>query len=709
LAIHRNGHVVALDIGELGGDVRVHADCFGGPLESLERRTLDTERANDVGAQLLVVRAPEPLGDRAQRGDRFLVAPRVGQSDRSAVERIAEQVELVVAAVCDGSVVRLQSLLAVGGERLAFAPRVRQLGGLRQDIPALPAFHELTLSVRSGRVPLSSVIFAARFADGLPEDLPARLERIRAFYEPVGIDRLSVVNPADNLIAGEVGDGERRLAAGAGTLVWGEQLPAGVDVADAVASQLRAIAGITAAFAWRDGSLVVANSPSGPATLYEAGEAVATHAVAAALLAGAPLELDRTAVAEFVAMDFAGGHRTLLRDVKAVPPASRIILSAEDARREEYWPARERWRLLAEADAYSAAERELVATIRRRTSGMRLGLPLTAGLDSTVAATALSDAGARPAAFTWGNAGWPDSIGAAATAQRFGFAHSVSGFEPLSSEECVADLDREARWADGIAALATVRRSWPHDVDAFVAGMGGESGRAFYYDAWSALFAPRPDSERLLIALGGAGRLRGADDQARAALEQSLREWVDDARATGATGWRVLDVLYAEQRVRRWGRSQLPRLHADVIPLFTPVPIARALVSMPLEERLTDGFHRRFLAARGIQPSSSPADLPRYSRLSWFARRRLYAFRGRRRPPYDDPVDLLLQSVWADKRDVADWLRTEVLRRPAVAESLGAGWAEETWAAFEAGRIRSSERLMRAAGVAAFASALQTT
>jgi hypothetical protein len=555
-------------------------------------------------------------------------------------------------------------------------------------------------------VPLSSVIFAGRFPGGLPADLRVRLERIRTFYEPAGLGHVATVNPADNVVVGAVTAAESRMDSSAGLLVWGERLPDGLDPLTADADELRAISGMTAAFTWRDGRVVVVNAPSGPNTLYSSGAAVSTHAVAAVLLEGASLEIDRTAVAEFVAMDFAGGSRTLLRDASAVAPATRLTLTGGAAEQENYWPPAERWQLVAEDEAYPTAERELTDTISARTSGLRLGLPLTAGLDSTVAATALAEAGASPAAFTWGNDDWPDSTGAAATAQRFGLAHTVTGFRPLSNDDCLTGLNRETRWADGITALATVGRSWPQDVDAFVAGMGGESGRAFYYDAWSALFTPRPTTERLVVALGGEGRLRDADEEARAALMQSLHSWVDDAAATGVTGWRILDVLYAEQRVRRWGRSQLPRMDADVIPLFTPPKLTNALVSLPLDERLTDGFHRRFLKARGIEPASAPAEIPHFSRLGWLARRRLYAVRGHRRPPYDDPVDLLVASVWQDKQDVADWLHEEVLRHTVLTDSLGDAWAAATWDAFRAGRIRSTERLMRAAGAVAFAKAL---
>jgi hypothetical protein len=546
------------------------------------------------------------------------------------------------------------------------------------------------------------------------DDLPDRLERIRAFYLPLGIGHLAVVKPADNLIVGQIADHETSLSPETGILRWGERLPPGLESGPGIAAaplpELQAIVGTTAAFAWHDSRLVVVNAAAGPATIYRADSAsatvVATHAVAGALLAAVPLEIDPAAVAEFVAMDFTGGDRTILREVSAIAPATRMALSADGVRCETYWPAGDRWELVTEPDAYAAAETELMESIGQRTRGSRVGLALTAGLDSTVAATALAEAGVSATAFTWGGKGWADSTGAATTAQRFGFEHTVTGFEPLSSAECLADLDRDARWTDGVTALATVRRAWPDGVDAVVVGMGGESGRAFYYDAWSALFVPRPSTERLVRQLGAYGRLRAADEGARAALSRSVRRWVEDARATGVRGWRVLDVLYSEQRVRRWGRSQLPRLGADVIPVFTPPRLARALVSLSLEERLMDGFHRRFLAARGVEPASSPAEIPSFSALSWFARRRLLGFRRRRPQPYDDPVDLLVASAWGDKSDVAEWLRTEVLTHPAITDSLGRAWGDATWEAFRAGRIRSTERLMRAAGVVALATAL---
>jgi hypothetical protein len=502
------------------------------------------------------------------------------------------------------------------------------------------------------------------------------------------------------------------MGSDSGQLVWGERLPFDITETQLLACdgrQLRALVGMSAAVAWRDGSVAVVNSPSGPATVYEASASgntvVSTHATLSALLAGIPLSIDRDGILQFVAMDFVGGDRTLLVGVRAVPPATRLFLTQDGVQREEYWPAKERWALIPEADAYSAAERALLRSTTARLEDGGVALALTAGLDSTVAASALAEIGAGPDAFTWGHPDWPDSRGAAATAARFGWPHRVSGYKSREPAVALSALDRDARWSDGVCALALTERQWPRDADRTVVGMGGETGRAFYYNMWSALFDPDPTIERIAQHLG-AGRLYAGDDRAREALRDAHREWVAAARVTGVTRWRVLDVLYAEQRVRHWGRSQLPLSDSDIVPLFTPQPLAQALVSLPLEERLTSGFHRRFMRKRGFEPGPDP-ELPRYSSLGWVLRRRKHQLAGRRHPAaIDDPVDALLAHVWSSQNDLVDWLKSTLVPNPLLAAALGAEWAPTTFDAFRAGRARSAERLMRAAGVVAFEAAL---
>ena len=537
-------------------------------------------------------------------------------------------------------------------------------------------------------------MFAAVLArDEIVAEVERRAERVRAFYR---LDRLETAAVAPCWVVGDQGVDGRML-------VWGEPLPGELDVLDANDEQLRSIAGMTAVIAWDESRVRIVNNAAGPATLYMAeGDGVtayATHAVAAAVIAGIEPRVNEPAVAEFIALDFVGAARTLVEGVRVVPPAS--VIDNGDLR--TYWPATERW--ARTADAYEHTERTLLATLERRTRGATVGLALTGGLDSTVGAAALAEIGARPLAFTWGAPEWADARGAAATAARLGFDHQVLGERTVDDDTCLAELDREVRWTDGMAALSAAERHWPEGCDALVVGMGGETGRAFYYDAWSALLVPNPSREELARRLGVRGRLRGATADTVATVEQSVAGWLDEAIAAGAHGWDVLDVLYTEQRVRRWGRSQIPPLSQNLVLLFTPAEIARGLFSLPLRERIRDGFHRRFLSARGFTPGDP--DVPNPGRIE-LALRRLRA-RGRPRPApaAGDPVDRMVEHVWTERPNTRDWVREDALLDPLIERTLGREWAVATAQGFAEGRARTAERALRAAGVVAFARTLK--
>jgi hypothetical protein len=489
----------------------------------------------------------------------------------------------------------------------------------------------------------------------------------------------------------------------AGTLVWGEPLPPGTDLLDADDAQLRSICGVTAAIAWDGERIRIVTSSAGPATLYvAAGDGVtayATHAVAAALIAGLAPRIDEARVPEFIALDYVGGDRTLVEGVRVLEAASDVGIE----RARTYWPPHERWARVD--DPYRHTEQVLLATLAQRTRDAHVGLALTAGLDSTVGAAALREIGVNPLAFTWGSPEWPDARGAAQTAAALGFEHQVFGVRPLDDDDCLRALERDARWTDGVTALSAAERQWPATCNALAVGMGGETGRAFYYDAWSALLIPRPGLDELARRLGARGRLRGAHEEAIRALEETVRGWVGDALAV-ARGWGALDVLYAEQRVRRWGRSQIPPLAQNLVLLFTPAELARGLASLPLRERLADGFHRRFLSGRGLP--AEPAAVPDPGRLSVAARRLRHRVRRRGAPavPQPDAVDLLVQQIWAARTATRSWVCEEALTDPLIERTLGRAWGQATAAGFAEGQARTAERALRAAGVVAFARAL---
>jgi hypothetical protein len=555
-------------------------------------------------------------------------------------------------------------------------------------------------------VSTASCVFGAVLARSeLAASVHARAERLREFYGPLGLDRVSIVAPGD-CVVGQIGKADVALDPQAGMLVWGEQAPP-INLFWASDRDLHALTGVTAAFVWERGRLRVVTNSAGPATVYAAeGDGVtayATHAVAAAVIAGVELEVDEQAVPEFIALDYVGGERTLVRGVRALPAAT---VAAADGERS-YWRPPIRWERVRAADAYDHTESAVIASAAERVGGDRAGLALTAGLDSSVAGAALRDAGAEVVAFTWGEADWPDVGGAAETAAALGFEHRVTAFERSSDQESLDALDRDARWCDGVTALSATKRHWPEDCASLVVGLGGETGRAFYYDAWGSLLAPRPGADLLVRQLGVRGRLEGASEEAIGSAERAVAGWVHEAIATGADDWTALDVLYAEQRMRRWGRSQMPPLEQNLVLLFTPVEVARGLVSQPLRARLGDEFQRRFLTERGLPIHSAPADLPDLGGAGLAARR--VRHRLRRPKPvltHPNPVDPLVRDIWRERPLASAWLRDEALADPLIRRTLGDEWAARAAEGFAAGEVRTAERALRAAGVVALERAL---
>jgi hypothetical protein len=292
-------------------------------------------------------------------------------------------------------------------------------------------------------------MFAAVLAsDQLVAEVGRRAEQLRRFY---ALELVALTQPAPRVVVGVLG-GQDELGPSAGTLVWGEPLTDDVRLIDAGDDELRSICGVSAAIAWRDGQLRIVNNAAGPATLYSAdGDGVAayaTHAVAAAAIAGLTPRVDEAAVPEFIALDYVGGERTLVAGVRTVAPGSDVGVDGV----RSYWPARERWAHVA--DPYEHTEQALMSTLRSRVGNARVGLALTGGLDSTVGAAALHELGANTLAFTWGNPDWPDALGAARTAEHLGIEHEVYGARMFPDGACLRAGGM--RWTSSTPSSASV-------------------------------------------------------------------------------------------------------------------------------------------------------------------------------------------------------------------------------------------------------------
>jgi hypothetical protein len=521
----------------------------------------------------------------------------------------------------------------------------------------------------------ASCLFVATFAP--PRERLAALERL---YAPLGLETCTVEERGGAWLG--------RLAGPGGPLpdllAWGAPLGAAGHTAGelltASDARLREIVvGMGALVAASPDRLRLVTAPSGPLALHVAdgpgGTVWSTHAVAAAWLARGDAELDPAAVPEYLAFDFVGGGRTLVRGVAPVAPAT-VVDVGGGAR--SFWPPAERWAPVPEPEAQAHAERALLVALQRRL-GARTDLALTAGADSRVLAVALAELGADWRAFTWGDDGWPDVDGARAVAAALGAPFSRS-LEWLDDDVLRARFAADAVWADGLAALSFAARTWPADAAAVLGGMGGEVGRAFYYAPAAAPGAAAGDL---------AGHLHA-------------EAWVESAAASGQDGWRRLDVVYAEQRVARWGRTQVPPLAADFVPGFCAVDVARGLVSLPLADRTGDAFHRRFVAARrpdlALPAPAPPAPAGRARRLARRVRRRV-------RPP-TAPADAFVVEALGRRPVTRAWLVEEVLEAPVILDAMGRPWAERTREGLLRGEPRPSAQALLAAGPVALAGAL---
>jgi hypothetical protein len=537
--------------------------------------------------------------------------------------------------------------------------------------------------------------------------LERRLDALARFYAPLGFTHVAVRREG-HMLGGSLSGSPGRADLDAGLLVWGDPLPQELAdplrLIDAQPAALRRMHGTICALALGNDTARLVNSPAGATVLYEASSddvAVwSTHAVAAGWLARGSAAIDEEAIPELMAFEFVGAGRTLVRGVTPVPPASCVRFDAGGPRAQHWWPAPARWERVPEDEAQAAGEAALLATLEARLRGHTdVWLGLTAGLDSRMTALALLELGLRPKAFTWGEPDWPDAVGATEVAAAIGMEHSVFPPEWYGDAEAIEAHECAVRFADGVAGLAEADRRWPGESGPIAAGVAAEIGRAYYYGPWPVHLGLRSVDD-LVAALTVSRRLWRASAEAVALAEASLRRWVGEAMEVVGLDFRALDLVYTDQRLAHWSRSQVPALARTVFAGLTSVDFSRALVSLPLADRLGDRFRQRFVAARAPELAPTPKELPaRPARLAIpFHRLNLARHRRRRRAPSINVADPWVRDRWRARPEASAWVVDEVLEHPLIAGTMGREWADGVRAGFLEGRVRDTALALRAAG-----------
>lgn len=414
---------------------------------------------------------------------------------------------------------------------------------------------------------------------------------------------------------------------------------------------------------------------------------------------------------ELVARGFVGGGRSLVGKARALPIATKVSFTVAGATTASYWPSRERWATVPEQAAFREAAASLQTTLGRRIDAFaspKLGL--TGGLDSTVVALSLARAGRAFDTFTWGEPDWPDALQAQATARALGVRHELLSPEYRRGSALLRAIDEEVRWNEGAAPISFHARRWPRGLDAVIFGTGGETGRAFYYDHDLVRTFPRPSGRQLRRFFDARKAIFYAHRAAKEELRAQEGRWLQEAAAAGVAGWRCLDVIYNDQRVCNWARSMVPRLRAVTVGAFATPTVARALISLPAQERLRDGFHLRFLAGtEGLArdsppPPPEPGALRRVLASAPGARLAGHNMRRLRGPSPGAPW--YARDLWGEQTEFRDWLCQEVLESPLVIAGLGPRWANEARRGLLAGESRSTEGVLQAAGPVALSKAV---
>lgn len=153
-----------------------------------------------------------------------------------------------------------------------------------------------------------------------------------------------------------------------------------------------------------------------------------------------------------------------------------------------------------------------------------------------------------------------------------------------------------------------------------------------------------------------------------------------------------------------------PRIDRPVIGAFATQAVARALVSMPLQDRVSDGLHRRLLAAQDRLKRPTP-DLrpPRGARalIAGVPGVRFAANRARRLRRPSTGGEWFARDRWPEQPRLLTWLLDEVLGAGPVVDVMGRRWADRVRLGTRRGLRTPTEAALQAAGAAALNRALK--
>jgi Asparagine synthase len=523
-------------------------------------------------------------------------------------------------------------------------------------------------------VSFASCWFVAR---GEPVDvLRERAERLAALYgRPLSVFRVG----AGGFVVGAIGGS---------LLAWGD-----------------GAVGPGSSCVEKGGEVVVRAARIDVASLYAAADrAWSSHAVAAAVLAYGCARVRPESLGEMLAFDHP--IESVVDGVLTVRGGSEVrVGGAGVVATRAPCPALS---LVGESTARVGAAEALEAYAARLPAGRRpVFLGLSGGLDSRVAAAALRRAGVPFVAYTWGAEDEAEVATARAVARALGAEHRLVPARWLPDAEGLREAVAASSWSDGAVPFgfaAPAPGALP-DGAVNVTGTGGELGRAYHY----ALVARNRRSPSLRQLRAAWRPEHGLPEPARSHVASVADGAVRAALGVqGVSGWRALDLVYWSLRMRWWVRSGIRATGGTLVPLFLDPRVASALVSLPLEDRLRDGFHRWYLESFAPELRGVPLPPARSQRPGVPAPvRRLARVVRELRPAARSAEATAVRDLRAQRPATFADVRDEVLASPLVSSALGTGFARELLARFERGEPAAVEAALVLAAPVSLAASLR--
>lgn len=376
-------------------------------------------------------------------------------------------------------------------------------------------------------------------------------------------------------------------------------------------------------------ALAVTTDPLGMFPVYRgrvANRCVVSDSIREANGGELPAALDVIGCASFVALGWPLGDRTLFEDFRALPPGEsrvrdEVVESVGDPLAAIDRDPRRNTARDAAREAFPRLVRLVSERLRQDES---TAVQLTGGQDSRVILTACLESGAHPLCATRGDDADPEVEHARRVASLARCPHVTLREDP---DDAALNWRALARIlidrTDGMVSLWQVADTAEHSSPrtSWFGGVGGAIARRYWNQ--KATLDESASREAIVGVLHGRlaknpGGLLRAD--VFAAFERALRARLAELAEPLADPRDLPDVVYAKERVRKWGGAntrKLPPGH-QTLPVLASRTWYRAALAVPAEARVGSELLREVVRLGAPRLLSVPLFGSEWRSLPWF-------------------------------------------------------------------------------------------